>query len=71
MQIYRVETTLTQPGILTLTGLPFRVGERVQIMVSPQTQKPSPNKRYPLRGQPIQYSDPFEPVAEEEWEVLL
>lgn len=28
----------------------------------------APEKRYPLRGQPVQYDRPFESVAEADWE---
>jgi hypothetical protein len=26
--------------------------------------------RYPLRGKPVRYVDPFGPVAQEDWDVL-
>ena len=70
METYRYETTLTRPGILTLTGLPFRVGERIEVIVHSHSKKDEQDKRYPLRGQPIEYIDPFSSVSEEEWEVL-
>ena len=33
MQAYRVETTLTQDGTLTLRNLPFRAGEAVEVII--------------------------------------
>ncbi|MBD2149003.1 hypothetical protein H6F44_02510 [Pseudanabaena sp. FACHB-1277] len=32
---------------------------------------PSTTKKYPLRGLPIEYIDPMEPVAMSDWEVIV
>jgi hypothetical protein len=70
METYRIETTLTQPGAVTLRNLPFQKGDLVEIIVfrrsviSPRTE-PSP-----LRGMVLNYDDPAEPVAQEDWEVV-
>ena len=32
--------------------------------------KPSNTKNYPLRGLPVEYIDPMEPVAMSDWEVI-
>jgi hypothetical protein len=32
--------------------------------------KPSPIKNYPLRGLPVEYIDPMQPVATSDWEVM-
>lgn len=65
---HRVETTLTQDGTLTLDHLPFQAGESVEVIVLPHASAPLPKDRYPLRGTPVQYEQPTEPVAEDEWE---
>lgn len=31
-------------------------------------RRPEPDNRYPLRGLPIVYESPFDPVAEEDWD---
>lgn len=69
LQAHRVETTLTVNGTLTLEHLPFQAGEAVEVIVLPNVLPSSP-RRYPLRGTPLQYQEPAEPVAEQDWEVL-
>ncbi len=70
LQAHRVETTLTQNGTLTLEDLPFQAGEAVEVIVQ-TNHSPVPNQnRYPLRGTPVYYPDPTDPVAEQDWEAL-
>jgi hypothetical protein len=64
---HRVETTLTQNGTLTLEHLPFQAGETVEVIVLPNAAPP-PQNRYPLRGLPVRYEGPTEPVAEQDWD---
>ena len=69
MQAYRVETTLEQDGMLTLSNLPLRAGEAVEVIISVQPSCLALDRqRYPLRGMPVHYVDPTEPVAQTEWE---
>lgn len=70
MQAYRVETIVDEDGELKLTKLPFRAGDRVEVIVLAQSEIPEGARRYPLRGTPIRYDRPTEPVGEAEWEVL-
>jgi hypothetical protein len=70
MNAHRVETTLTEDGSLTLKDLPFHAGDSVEIIILSRSPKPAGQARYPLRGKPIHYDDPTEPVAEEDWEAL-
>jgi hypothetical protein len=69
IQTYRTETTLSSDGTLTIAGLPFRAGDKVQVVVCDRRALTS-GERYPLRGKPIRYIGPFESVAEDEWEAL-
>ena len=67
MVAHRVEITLQQDGKLSLDNLPFHAGEAVEIIIlaaAPPVQRPNP---YPLRGMPVHYDRPFEPVAPDEW----
>jgi len=68
MQAYRVETTLQQDGTLTLSNLPFQAGETVEVIILVQHSVALDRQRYPLRGVPIRYVDPTEPVAQADWE---
>ena len=68
MQTYRVKATLTKDSTLTLVDLPFAAGETVRVViVAEQATSTGPNL-YPLRGTPLRYVDPTEPVAEGDWE---
>ena len=68
MQAYRVETTLEQDGTLTLSNLPLRAGEAVEVIILVQSPGLVSHQRYLLRGTSVHYSEPAEPVAPEDWE---
>ncbi|MDZ7377243.1 MAG: hypothetical protein ONB13_11575 [candidate division KSB1 bacterium] len=70
MQIYRSETVVLKDGSILIKGLPFEAGDKVEVVIRPQQPKPKLNGRYPLRGTQIRYINPFESVAEEDWETL-
>jgi hypothetical protein len=70
MQTYRVETTISQDGNLSIKGLPFRAGEKVEVIVRGQKRGRKTDDLYPLRGKPFTYTDPFESVAEQDWDAL-
>jgi hypothetical protein len=70
MQAYRTETTISRDGTLTLENLPFQAGEAVEVIILARPTIWSRPGRYPLRGMPVVYIDPTEPVAEEDWEAL-
>jgi len=55
---------------LTIKGLPFQVGEKVEVIVRRREHERERRGRYPLRGKPIRYLDPFKSVAESDWEAL-
>ena len=69
MDAVRIETTVDERGEVHLTKLPFPAGEPVEVIVVP---KPSRQQggRFPLRGVPIAYDRPTDPVAEEDWDAL-
>jgi len=69
MQDYRVETKIAGDGSLTIKGLPFQAGDRVEVIIRSR-KAGEEGKRYPLHGTPIRYVDPFGSVAEEDWEAL-
>ena len=69
MQAYRTETTLSQDGKLSIKGLPFRKGEAVEVIILTKQQEPA-GDRYPLRGKPIEYHQPFDGIAQDDWDAL-
>ena len=70
MQTYRVETMVPSNRTLTIKGLPFQVGEKVEVIVRRRECERERRGRYPLRGKPIRYLDPYGSVAENDWEAL-
>jgi len=70
MNTFRLDTTLTQDGTLTINDLPFQAGDSVEVIIVPRTAASALQNGYSLRGKVIQYDNPTEPVAQEDWEVL-
>lgn len=67
MQAYRVETTLQTDGSITLHHLPFHAGDSIEVIVLARAAEIQSGERYPLRGTPVHYEEPAEPVAQDEW----
>ena len=65
MYAHRVDATLNREGTLVLSNLPFHAGEAVEVIVLPRSNT---GKSYSLRGKPVIYTDPFEPVAQNDWD---
>lgn len=73
MQAIRIETTIEQDGEITLDNLPVHAGENVEIIIllnRKGSKEILVGNRYPLRGQPVTYLNPFDSVAENEWDAL-
>ena len=70
MQIYRTEATVSKDKTVDLKDLPFAEGERVEVTIQRSIHKQAPKERYPLRGRPFRYIQPFDSVVEEDWETL-
>lgn len=69
MKAYRVETEIAADGVLRLEALPFRAGERVEIIIlaAEEGAKADPVS---IRGKVLEYMDPTAPVADSDWNVL-
>jgi len=68
MQAHRAEAKLSEDGVLTLQDLPFRRGESVEVIVLPfASATTGGDSPYPLRGTPIAFVAPTEPVAASDW----
>lgn len=71
MQAHRAETTVSEDGAIMLRNVPFRSGESVEVIVLPFVGAAtfvSAGSRYPLRGTPVTFLDPTEPVADADWD---
>lgn len=70
MRAYKTAAKIEKEGELRLLDLPFHAGDEVEVILLRQ-QTPQPGRNpYPLRGLPVRYDDPTEPVAEDDWEAL-
>lgn len=69
MLAHRIEAIVNQDKTLTLENLPFHSGEQVEVIILSRPRRKSRQNRCPLRGTPIQYTAPTEPVAQDDWEV--
>jgi hypothetical protein len=79
MNAHKIETILSEDGALILKGLPFHIGDAVEVIIlersrSVSTQESSSQIKnavideaeansYPLRGTVLHYEDPFEPAV--------
>jgi hypothetical protein len=68
MHVCRIETTVSGDGTIIVRDSCFTPGEHVEVVVRSRDSQPLTD--YPLRGKPLQYVDPFEGVAENDWEAL-
>jgi predicted DNA-binding antitoxin AbrB/MazE fold protein len=50
METFRTRTTVSKDGKLSIKNLPFRPGEKVEVIVRAETKKVSPAKRKALIG---------------------
>jgi hypothetical protein len=70
MNAHRVEAILEQDGTLILKDLPFRAGEKIEVVLRPMTPAVNSNGPYPLTRKPAQDVEPNEEVETEEWNAL-
>ena len=67
---HRVETEVEQSGTITLHDLPFQEGEKVVVVISTHPAETKSATRYPLRGLSVEYKNPFDSVAENDWSAM-
>jgi hypothetical protein len=71
MNAYKIEAIVSADGSITLQHLPFAICESVEvILVAKQPIHRRLKKQRLLKGAVINYIDPFEPVAQADWDVL-
>ena len=67
---YQIETQIQEDGKIILENLPFQKGESITVIISQNKQEIVIENQYPLHGTKIEYKEPFEAVAEDEWSIL-
>ncbi len=70
MNAIRLAAVADENGTVTLRGLPVRPGQSVEVIVLPGPEARDEQAALRLRGLPVQYHRPFDPVDEGEWEAL-
>ena len=65
---FHTKTLVTKGGKVSIKGLPFRAGESVEVIVR-RGKKSTRAAKYPLRGKPVIYRDPFK-AASSDWEAM-
>jgi hypothetical protein len=63
-----VKTTVGEHGELILDYLPFSPGEAVEVLVVSVPLVAATESGGSLRGSVLEYRDPFDPVASDDWE---
>jgi hypothetical protein len=69
MDAYKTAARIEQEGELHLSDLPFHTGDEVEVILLRRDLTQTLENPYPLRGLPIHYDNPTEPVAEGDREV--
>ncbi|MEL6441505.1 MAG: hypothetical protein AAFQ80_19915 [Cyanobacteria bacterium J06621_8] len=68
MNSHRIKTAITKNGKLSLQNLPFKKGDKVEIIIRQQNKETIDSESLPLQGTVIRYDDPFKSViSPEEW----
>ncbi len=67
-KVIHLTTTVQKRGTITLDNLPLHAGDKVEIIIYETGS--ALEVRYPLRGKPVQYHEPFKSVAEDDWEAF-
>ena len=67
MATFKTKADVADNGSLTVVGLPFKSGERVEVTIEPIEEARDEKDRYPLRGKPYKYDRPLEGVALDDW----
>jgi hypothetical protein len=70
VEAHWLEATVGENRKLILENLPFEPGQPVQVLVLSRTAPSPGGQTTTLRDSVLEYRDPFEPVAGEDWEVL-
>ena len=62
MATFKTKADVADNGSLTVVGLPFKPGEKVEVTIEPIEEAKDEKGRYPLRGKPYKYDRPYERV---------
>ncbi len=63
---FHIEATVDQAGRIVLEHLPFRPGDKVEIVIRAEL---AATQSRDLKHSVLRYDNPFDPVATDEWEL--
>jgi hypothetical protein len=69
VEAHWIETTVGEHGELVLEGLPFDPGQAVEVLVVSKAVGSAAGVRS-LRDSVVEFHEPFDPVAGEDWDAL-
>ena len=67
---FHTEATVSENGSLIIKGIPYLSGHKVEVIIKDKSPQKDMKGKYSLRGSVLKYEDPFEGVAENDWEIL-
>ena len=70
MKAHWTDATVGENGQLILDNLPFKPGQAVEVFVLSRALTAGSKHDGTLRDSVIEYREPFEPVASDDWEAL-
>jgi hypothetical protein len=63
------EVIVERDGAIRIGGLPVHAGDAVKVLVIPKRSNGLGANRYPLKGTPLRYDNPFAPAIDpDDWE---
>lgn len=63
MQALHLEIICKEDGVITMRDLPIHEGDSFEVVLIPRRSCASLQDRYPMRGEPVEYLGPFDPVS--------
>ena len=70
MQAHWRETTVGEHGEVILEGLPFEPGQPVEVLVVSKGARLATPGDGTLRDSVLEFREPLEPIASEDWDAL-
>ena len=70
MEAYRVKKRIAAKGVLHLDALPLEEGVLAEVIILVDNDKKKEPVPSSIRGKVIEYIDPTEPAAQDDWELL-
>ncbi len=70
MTTYHTTVQIEPGGRLVVDPVPFQPGADVEVFVIARVPVNPDENTCPLRGKPVRYERPADPVAEDDWEAL-